>query len=688
MRRVLLAMILVTVACAADPAAAVTLPAGFADEPVATVGSPTAFAFTPGGDMLVTTQPGMLRVRKADGTLVTALTLGTRVCANSERGLLGVAVEPAFATNGFVYLYYTFNKFNTCPTSGSTTPVNRVSRFTLANDAVSLASEVVLIDNIPSPAGNHNGGDVQVGKDGNLYISVGDGGCDYAGGGCAGSNDASRDVNVLLGKVLRITTSGAIPSDNPYAATGLRCNATGVTTAGMRCQETFAWGLRNPFRMAFDPNAVGTRFHINDVGQNVWEEIDLAAAGADYGWNVREGHCANGSTTDCGAPPAGMTNPIFDYGRSDGCASITGGAFVPNAIWPASYDGTYLFGDYVCGQIFQLVPNGSGGWTRVTFAGALGGSSAVHLGFGPRGTGQALYYTTYAGGGEVRRIAYVGANRAPTADVTASPTSGPPPLAVSFNGSASSDPDAGDTLTYVWDFGDGSAAIETASPTTSHTYATAGTFTASLRARDNHGATSAADTVRIDVGNTPPVPAITSPAAGQRFAVGETIALRGSATDAQDGALPDTALTWTVLRRHDTHTHPWFGPVTGNASSFSSPAPEDLLATTNSSVEVQLTATDSQGATATVTRVVSPKLVSLTFASKPKGLTLSLNGTTFAAPRTQTSWDGWTVTASAPAQPGYTFLSWSDGGASTHTIRTPATATTYTATFRKNPRGG
>lgn len=85
-----------------------------------------------------------------------------------------------------------------------------------------------------------------------------------------------------------------------------------------------------------------------------------------------------------------MMNPIFDYGRADGCASITGGAFVPAGIWPSSYDGTYLFGDYVCGRIFQLVPNGTGGFDRITFAFDLGASSAVHLTFGPRGTGQAL----------------------------------------------------------------------------------------------------------------------------------------------------------------------------------------------------------------------------------------------------------------------------------------------------------
>ncbi|MCA1684212.1 MAG: hypothetical protein LC708_03700, partial [Actinobacteria bacterium] len=164
--------------------------------------------------------------------------------------------------------------------------------------------------------------------------------------------------------------------------------------------------MRNPFRMAFDPNAAGTVFHINDVGQGAWEEIDLGAAAADYGWNVREGHCATGSIIDCGPPPVGMTNPILDYGRADGCTTITGGAFVPNGTWPPEYQGKYLFADFGCGKIFRLDPNGSGGFTRTDFATGLGSGSAVNLRFGPVNGGQALYYTTYTGGGQVRRIVH------------------------------------------------------------------------------------------------------------------------------------------------------------------------------------------------------------------------------------------------------------------------------------------
>ena len=186
MKRMLVVMVAVSAVLAAhvSGAQAATLPLGFADEPVAMVGAPTAVAFAPDGRMLVATQGGVLRVGSSGGGLLAtpALSLGSRVCTNSERGLLGVAVDPAFAANGFVYLYYTFNKFaNACPTNSSTAPVNRVSRFVLSDsNVVDPATEVVLIDNIHSPAGNHNAGDLQFGKDGNLYVSVGDGGCDYA----------------------------------------------------------------------------------------------------------------------------------------------------------------------------------------------------------------------------------------------------------------------------------------------------------------------------------------------------------------------------------------------------------------------------------------------------------------------------------------------------------------------------
>jgi PKD repeat protein len=335
----------------------------------------------------------------------------------------------------------------------------------------------------------------------------------------------------------------------------------------------------------------------------------------------------------------------------------------------------------VAGKIFRIAASGAG--TRSDFATNLGGSSAVHLRFGPRAVSQALYYTTYAGGGQVRRIYHTAANGVPTADVTASPTSGPAPLTVNFNGSGSSDPD-GDALTFLWNFGDGQTATTTV-PTTSHSYA-AGNYTASLTVRDSNNATSAPDTIAIASGNTPPSPVISSPAAGVTFAVGQTITLTGSATDAQDGTINPATLQWTVLRHHLTHTHPWFSG-TGNNLTFTAPAPEDLAATTNSYLEIYLTATDSGGLSATANRNVQPRTVAITLATIPSGLKLTVNGTTVTGPTTITSWQGWQLNLTAPArQSPYSFVSWSDGGAATHSVTTPGAPATYTATYKKGKK--
>ncbi len=418
----------------AGATSAQTLPNGFVRESVLTVSAPTAVAFTPDGRMLVTTQGGTLLVKNGTAAATTALTFGTagtttglEVCSNSERGLLGVAVDPQFASNQYIYLFYTARNLSTCQTgtyvsSGAyvTTgrPVNRVSRFTLgANNIVAPSTERVIVDNMPSPGGNHNAGDVHFGKDGYLYISIGDGGSDYAGdSGGAGSNDAARDKHVLTGKILRVTSTGGIPPDNPFtgAGTGV-CASTGATTPGNHCQETFAWGLRNPFRFSMDSNAVGTRFFINDVGQGAWEEVDEGKSGADYGWNCREGAHVNSTTGKCSPTPANMVDPIFEYPHGgavvpgttvSGCNSITGGAFVPNGVWPAAYDNKFLLVDFICAGMFSI-PVSPAPQTVVSAAEtfATGLSSATTLAFGPFGNTQALYYTSYATG--VSRIRFV-----------------------------------------------------------------------------------------------------------------------------------------------------------------------------------------------------------------------------------------------------------------------------------------
>jgi glucose/arabinose dehydrogenase len=704
----LLSLLGVGVAAPQNAARAAT-PTGFTDSlVVGGLENPTAVAFVPDGRVLVTAQGGQLRVVQ-NGQLVAqpAIAFGGRVCTNSERGLLGVAVDPLFAQNSFIYLYYTFNKHNACPTGQPTNnnnPVNRVSRFVLgSNNRVDEASETILIDNILSPNGNHNGGDLQFGKDGYLYIGVGDGGCDYAGdSGCAGNNDAARDQFIVLGKVLRITRDGGIPADNPFQGpNSARCNVTGRTSSGNTCQETFAWGLRNPFRLIFDQNSPTTRFFINDVGQNAFEEINLGQAGADYGYPCREARRTNSTSGKCAPTPPNLVDPIHDYAHSTGCRSITGGAFVPRGVWPAAYDDAFLFGDFVCGRMFSFTPNGAQFIAdRDPFADGLGG--IVHMTFGPSSGGQALYYTTYKDSGELRRIAYTaGANRAPSANASADKLFGPAPLTVRFSATGS-DPD-GDSVSYSWAFGDGTSGE---GQNVTHVYTRTGIFTATLTARDTNGASAPPVSLRIGVGVNPPTVTIVSPAPDRRFSVGEVLTLEVRASDPEDAQPPlinRQIILHHIVDEQGRHTHPFLLPYeqgVGNdkrprgtdSVTFTAPLPEDLLAAEKGYLEIIVTAQDSQGLTTVVTQELQPRRVALTFGSEPSGRRLQVNDVAITASQTLVSWPGYPITLDAPNQLAASgdwqrFRLWRDAPEAPRTrqIVTPNANTSYTAVFDAVP---
>ena len=390
-----------------------TLPAGFNDTVLASLDhqTPTDIAWTPDGRLLLSIQAGKLFVYE-NGVLENnpALDLSGSTCSLAEMGLLSVTVHPDFSSNHFVYIYYTHQGTQPCVQGNTNNAVNRVSRFSLSDgNIVDQASELVLLQTQPLITGDHNAGDLKFGKDDLLYVSVGNGG----GPGFFTSN--SQNLGTLQGKIVRITDTGGIPDGNPFTGAGTaRCNLAGVppsgSASGTKCEEVFALGLRNPFRFAFDPNSQETVFYINDVGENMWEEIDLGQTGANYGWPTREGPCATGSVTDCGLSPPGLTDPIAWYAHNitiNGylCRAITGGAFVPRGVWPGLSNGTYLFADWGCGQVWTLTRNGQGAYGIESFASLDAGP--VSLRFGPFGSSQALYYVTQANGGQLRRIALV-----------------------------------------------------------------------------------------------------------------------------------------------------------------------------------------------------------------------------------------------------------------------------------------
>jgi glucose/arabinose dehydrogenase len=341
---------------------AATLPSGFTETLVSGgLTNPTAMALAPDGRIFVCQQGGQLRVIKNNALLPTPF-VSLTVNSSGERGLLGIAFDPNFATNQFIYLYYT-----------ATTPAihNRVSRFTANGDVVVAGSEVVLLDlNNLSAATNHNGGAMHFGADGKLYIAVGE-----------NANSAnSQTLSNLLGKMLRInvTPGDIIPTDNPFFNT-----ATGNNRA------IWALGLRNPFTFAFQRST--NRMFINDVGQNTWEEIDDGIAGSNYGWANCEGFCS--------PPNPSFRDPLFQYANDASTCAITGGAFYnpPKVQFPSSYLGKYFYSDFCGGWIRRFDPATS---TSTGFA--TGINSPVDLQVGPDGS---LYYLA-RGSGQVFRVQF------------------------------------------------------------------------------------------------------------------------------------------------------------------------------------------------------------------------------------------------------------------------------------------
>jgi glucose/arabinose dehydrogenase len=397
------AIVLATVAGVpeTDPIDAAPAP-GLTDALVASVPSPTAVEALPGGRAVVLEQDSG-RVRLIDtssGQLLAAPAAQLAVCGGGERGLLGFTHDPTFSTSGRVYIFYT--------RTAAGAPggcVNRVSAFVMSGNQIDVGSEQVLIDNISSVNGNHNAGDLDVGPDGFLYVSTGDAGGDPRGdSGSGGANDAAQDLSLLNGKILRLDRfTGAPAPGNPLSGPGtVACGSRGNTSAtpSTQCQELYAWGLRNPYRFAFDPNS--PRFFVNDVGQSAREEVNLGVAGANYGWNTREGQCPRGQNPPCAGPPPGVTDPILDYPRSVG-TFITAGAFVPDGTWPNQFIGGYLFADGGRGQVWLRNASGGVDFDRPILTDAFG---LADMAFIAEPGGTSLYYTLN-GSSQVRRLSLV-----------------------------------------------------------------------------------------------------------------------------------------------------------------------------------------------------------------------------------------------------------------------------------------
>ncbi len=541
-------------------------------------------AFAPDGRIFVAEKGGTVKVIKNDVLLSEPLITLTDVNTFGDRGLLGIAVDPDFANNGYLYLSYTYE--NTPGSNVAGPKTGKIVRVTVVGDTADESSKVVLVgtvdgsaaqpscedfdvtaDCIASDSSSHSVGGLRFGPDGKLYATLGDG-ADFADVDPRALR--AQNIDSLAGKVLRINTDGTAPSDNPFYDGDPNSNRSKV----------YALGVRNMFRINFDPST--GKLYGGDVGWSSWEEVNEIVPGANYGWPCREG---NGAQPEYNCTPSSpATDPLYTYPHnSSGAGSITGGAFLFGSAYPESYGTSFLIADYAQMWMKRVVLDSNGDFVSVEDF-VNGNIWPVEIINGPDGN---VYYLDIVFGSLVR-ITHTDGNRSPVVNISAGPTSGLSPLTVDFSSAGTVDPDD-DAITYAWDFADGNTSTE-ANPT--HTYTTDGTYLASLEVTDSHGA-SKAKNISITVGNQAPQASITSPASGSLYKELESVSVSGEGNDPEDGTLPASAFEWTVLLHHNTHVH--------TVQQFSGVKDITFIADDHNDpdvyMEIILTVTDSVGLT-------------------------------------------------------------------------------------------
>ncbi|MFJ7898167.1 PQQ-dependent sugar dehydrogenase [Streptomyces anthocyanicus] len=604
-------------AAAGAPLAAAAAPEDFQQvtlaKGVAETGEPMTLAVLPDRSVLHTSRDGTLRITDAAGTTTVAGKLD--VYSHDEEGLQGVAADPGFSSNRYVYLYYA-PKLGTpagdAPSDGQAsdfTPfdgVNRLSRFVLKTDGtLDLGSEKKILD-VPASRGIccHVGGDIDFDAAGNLYLSTGDDSNPFASDGYtpiderASRNpayDAQRsagNTNDLRGKVLRIKVN----ADGSYSVPAGNLFAPG--TARTR-PEIYAMGFRNPFRMSVD-KATGI-VYLGDYGPDAGTagasrgpagqvEFNRITKAGNFGWPYCTGTNdaytdydfaagTSGAKFNCSAPknasprntglsdlpPAQPAWIPYDGGSvpefGSGSESPMGGpvyrydAASASAVkFPQEFDGDFFAGEFGRRWIKRIETGGDGTVQSIN-AFPWSGTQVMDMAFGPDGALYVLDYGTgYFNGDQnsaLYRIEHVTGGRAPVAQAAASVTSGQAPLTVSFSSAGSSDAD-GDALGHSWDFGDGSTSRQ-ADP--SHTYNANGQYTATLTVTDSTGKSGSAS-VLVTVGNTAPQVRLDLPADGRIHDFGDAIPFKVTVSDPEDGSVDCSKVEVTFIVGHDSHGHP------------------------------------------------------------------------------------------------------------------------------------
>ncbi len=633
-----------TVATATEVAAAA--PPAVADEPtglpaelerttlVSGLYQPTDFRFLPDGRILITEKSGAVKVYE-DGELhseplITLVVLPTD--NDEERGLLGIEVDPDFENNGYLYVAYT-----------TAANRDRLSRITVVGDIADPASELVLLESDQPGEVYHHGGEVQFGPDGKLYWAM----------GMNTFNPNSQDLSNIHGKILRLNPDGSVPPDNPF-----------VDVPGA-IPQIWAYGLRNPFRFTFTPNG---KLLTGDVGGASWEELNIVIGGANYGWPTAEGVCDGCSSV----------NPIYTYPHTAppaSAGSITSVLAYTGSTFPADYRNKVFIADYTLGWIKELTFDSE--YTSFISERIFdpNAGTVVKLAQGPDGN----IYQLNIYPGTLSRIAPSGGNRAPGAVITATPSNGLSPLTVHFSATGSTDPDPGTSLSYTWDFGDGTTA---SGLNAVRTYTAVGTYDVVLTVSDGNKTGRA--TQRVTVGSTAPVATILTPLQNSPYNAGDIISFSGTGTDAEDGALPESAYRWTIEFRHADHVHPFRDNIIGSGGTVTIPRGADNIDTTW--YRLILTVTDSSGLSSSRSVDIKPRLVTLNIVANNPDAVFTVDGIPKRGSFTETAVVGVERVLDAPSPQygpdgGIIFDSWSDGQPQSHTITTPAANTTYTVNF-------
>ncbi|MCK9351697.1 MAG: PQQ-dependent sugar dehydrogenase [Candidatus Pacebacteria bacterium] len=550
---------------------------------------PTSMAFSPDGRIFIAEKNGIIRAVKNGALLPNPVITLTDVNTYGDRGLIGIAADPNFIDNGYLYLSYTFENSPGANFSGSKTA--RIVRVTVIGDEASESSKKILVgsvggtagspscdnfavtsDCIPSDSSSHSAGGLRFGPDGKLYASLGEGASfDYVDVRAL----RSQNLDSLGGKILRINADGTAPSDNPFYNGDPNSNRSKV----------YAYGMRNTFRFNFRPSD-GALF-AGDVGWSTWEEINRILPGKNYGWPCKEGNAPTtiapgGPGYNCQA--AGAVDPIYFYQHDQaGAGAVTAGAFPTGSAYPAEYSNSLFFGDFAQNFIRRITldENNNVLSVREDIIDNPGGPVDLSTGL----DGNVYYISIYKG--TLERLVYTTGNRNPSAVINASRTSGLAPLSVQFSSEGSSDPN-GDALEYRWTFGDG-ATSNSDSPF--HVFSDNGTYSTVLKVTDGKGGVDI-KTIKITVGNQSPSAEIVSPASGTLYTSGSPINLRGQGTDAEDGALPASSMHWSIILHHNIHTHVLEEFDGVSAPTFNAP---DHGGELDVYTEVLLTVTDSAG---------------------------------------------------------------------------------------------